>query len=239
MASAAIVAWLVAVTPSARAQSEAASRALEEKGVRAAASIDRAFVWTWQMPEFGFATDEKLVGKWRGSDVYVAKGHVVATAHHLSDDGKGVNTACTVRLEDVVAGPFAVGDTIGVDLPGGKLVFRDGTSAEFKSIIWGRAPSATYLALPTVGERFVFLMVEHRASDSIAQRKLGLSDDRDGEIPERLFDIRDTAGYSLFEVTSENLVRPRGPLQVPILRVHSGQAVEQFLVDLRRARGAG
>jgi hypothetical protein len=60
----------------------------------------------------------------------VVIGHVLNNACHISPDGQQVTTDYQVQVQEVLKGKVSEGSTIEVNLPGGLVVFEDGTSVQ-------------------------------------------------------------------------------------------------------------
>ena len=81
-------------------------------------------------------------------------------APELSSTGDSIDTHFVVRISEVIKGGsrFSVGDAIFVSLPGGKLDFDDGTSAEVQT------PGFESMAM---GKQYVLFLYQNRNGSNV------------------------------------------------------------------------
>lgn len=124
----------------------------------------------------------------------------------LSPDGQTITTEHHFKILESLKGNLSSGETIVVSLPGGKIVFEDGTSAEvITPDLEGMVNSKSYA-----------LFLSPRTTASGAFSLTG-------------------AGQGLFELNNEKQsVKPRGHPVDPVQK-HKGENVEVFLEEIRSA----
>jgi hypothetical protein len=125
----------------------------------------------------------------------------------LHSSGPWVETDYQLKIQRVLKGTVLQGSDIRVSLPGGRVVFEDGTSAETKTPNFERMKSGrTYL---------LFL--------------------REGENGEPVFTLT-MWPQGLFEISDGERIKPNGRHQVdPVGRKYSGASRETFIRDVEAA----
>src|SRR5687767_7040966 len=145
------VSTLLALCPAlARAQFEPISRqqelALREGGIRAAVKVTGHYVGPAEFHDHLIALGlDTLVH----DSTAVVVGTIGDNRCRLSADGKVITTDYTVTVVESLKGAAAVGSTVTVSIPGGRVEFEDGTWAELV---------AEDFILPQSGQRFVLFL---------------------------------------------------------------------------------
>lgn len=131
--------------------------AIRRGGLREAARIKGHYVGTqdpnWDWSNF---TLEALTK----NSVGVVVGSPEHATPKLSSSGDSIDTHFVVRITDVIKGEprFSVGESFFVAVPGGKLDFDDGTSAEVQT------PGFESM---TLGKVYVLFLYQNRNGDSV------------------------------------------------------------------------
>lgn len=106
--------------------------AMRKEGLRGAAKLKGNFVTNYDpyhhQPPFGL---EELT---KNSEVAIVGAPTRNIRSKLSTDGLDINTEYEVVVQETLKGDLPAGSTITISLPGGKVKFTDGTSAEIKVI---------------------------------------------------------------------------------------------------------
>jgi hypothetical protein len=85
-------------------------------------------------------------------------GTTESNACRLSADGKQITIDYQVKVQEVLKGGIAQGQTITVSLPGGRVSFDDGTTAEIKTPWFRKMENGkTYILFLSDGEKGVFV----------------------------------------------------------------------------------
>ena len=133
-------------------------------------------------------------------------GTSVDSAPQLSSDGRIITTEYRIKVQECLKGNLPTGGTIYVSLPGGKITFEDGTSAEVKTPdLEGMENGQTYA---------LFLSPQPATSGAF-----GLTG----------------GGQGLFELNRmKNNVKPHGH-SVDLVQKHKDERVESFLDEIKAA----
>lgn len=102
---------------------------LREQGLKEAARFKKHYVGT-QLSHGFMGYDVKSLTR---DSVIVVVGTPLQNVCKLSSDGESINTEYQVAMQEVLKGKIAQGSTITVNLPGGRVEFEDGTSAEIRT----------------------------------------------------------------------------------------------------------
>lgn len=106
--------------------------AMRKEGLRGAAKLKGNFVTECDpyhhQPQFGL---EELT---KYSEVAIVGAPTRNIRSKLSTDGLDINTEYEVIVQETLKGDLPTGSAITISLPGGKVKFTDGTSAEIKVI---------------------------------------------------------------------------------------------------------
>ena len=136
----------------------------------------------------------------------VVVGTPIDSEARLSPDGQTITTEYHFKVLESLKGTLSSGETIVVSLPGGKIVFEDGTSAEVNTPdLEGMMNSQSYA---------IFLSPRTTTSGGFSLTG---------------------AGQGLFELNNEKQsVKPHGHAVDPSQK-HKGENVEVFLDEVRSA----
>ncbi len=132
--------------------------ALRNGGIRAAAELERNYVGIFDPnPDWLKFNVEKLT---KNSQAVII-GVPSRNRGKLSKNAEFLYTLYDVKVQEVLKGNIAAGNTIKVALPGGKVSFADGTTAEirtpgFRKMLNGRT-YALYLSESSEGDDIYFL----------------------------------------------------------------------------------
>lgn len=113
-------------------------------------------------------------------------------------------TDCRLTVKDTVKGTVRPGETITLRLPGGRIEFDDGTSAEVEL--------TDFLRYPEVGQTFVFFL-----------RKKGDSK----------FSLQGGA-QGLFEVSSKATIEPQTQALNKLAESHQNMSLKSFLKEIQQ-----
>jgi hypothetical protein len=131
--------------------------AMRKEGLRGAAKLKGTFVTDYDpyhhQPPFGL---EELT---RNSEVAIVGAPTRNIRSKLSTDGLDINTEYEVVVQETLKGDLPMGSTITVSLPGGKVKFTDGTSAEIKVIEFTpMRPDAVYTLYLNRNEEGMYIL---------------------------------------------------------------------------------
>ena len=191
------------VQESASDEHEAVKEALRRGGVREAARIKKHYVanfnphWDWSSFDIEALTKHSAA---------VVVGTPTQGESQLSADGQLITTNYEVAVQEVIKGNITQGDTIKVSLPGGKVEFEDGTSAELITPDFERMTNNKSYVL--------FLSTNHNRSDAF---------------------ILTGGPQGLFELPSNGVsVKPHGLPTDPAVKEVKDKSVQSFLEEIRR-----
>jgi hypothetical protein len=158
--------------------------------------------WDWSL----FNTEELTK-----NSIAVVVGIPIRSQSKLSSSGQSVITEYEVGVQEVIKGEIKQGDTIKVSLPGGKVVFEDGTSVELNTPGFERMVNHDSYVL--------FLYAKHDGGDAYLL----------------------TGGpQGLFELPSDGAsVKPHGRSTDPAVKEAQGKKVQSFLEEVRSQAKAG
>lgn len=103
--------------------------AIRRGGLREAARIRGHWVGSMRTSHFLKYDLESLAA--HSSNIII--GSLIDSSSHLSPDGPLITTWYRIKILQSLKGKLLSGETITTSLPGGKVVFEDGTSAEIKT----------------------------------------------------------------------------------------------------------
>lgn len=133
-------------------------------------------------------------------------GTPILASSNLAGDGDRIVTEYKIKVDQLLKGTLKEGALINIVVPGGKVAFEDGTSAEIVTPDLGPIK---------IKNRYVFFL---RPSDEGAT-VLSLTG----------------GGQGLFELTAgDGRVKPRGD-RVDVVQKHENQQAEEFLEEIRTA----
>src|SRR5215208_6613997 len=174
--------------------------AVRRGGLREAAKIKGHYVSTerttgWEKYDLEALTQTS-------SEIIVGTPHLSSSS--LTSSGDSIASEYQVRIDQTLKGKLKENRLISIEVPGGKVTFDDGTSAEIKT--------------PDLGP-----IVENESYVWFLKPK-----DRGAEVFQLI-----GGGQGLFELSdSESGVKPRGD-KVDVVQKHKGQPVVAFLEDIR------
>lgn len=125
----------------------------------------------------------------------------------LSGDGQSISLAYSVRVEYVYKGALQEGSTVVVSLPGGRLKFNDGSTAEIQT---------PWLKKMQNGKTYALFLNQDGANGSFIT-----TGDAQG-----IFEIPTTAG--------SNVVQSHSGVNGDATRKYHGRSVKAFLQELRQ-----
>jgi hypothetical protein len=105
------------------------AEAIRRGGLREAARIRGHYVGTMKASHFLKYDLESLAA--HSGNIII--GSPIDSTAHLSADGQLIMTWYRMKILQPMKGKLLSGETVSVSLPGGKLIFEDGTSAEIKT----------------------------------------------------------------------------------------------------------
>lgn len=175
--------------------------AVRRGGLREAARIKGRYVGSngsgsWLMYDLESLTKKSLA---------VVIGTPIASVTQLSDNGEMVLTEYDVKVKEVFKGHPYPDQVIKVRVPGGKITFENGTSAEILTDVEPMEERKNYVLFLTVPK-----------ANSAAFSLIG-------------------EGQGLFGLTAEeSVVKPHGP-SVGLVQKHKNQRIDKFLEEIRNA----
>ncbi|HBB98793.1 MAG TPA: hypothetical protein DC054_25725 [Blastocatellia bacterium] len=176
-------------------------QAIRQGGLRAAAKLKGHYVaeynphWDWG--QFSFETLNK-------NSAAVVVGRFTKKLDPRLLEGLAIYTDYEFTVDELVKGDIKQTEPIVVTLPGGRIDFEDGTSAELTT------PSFEH---PLIGRAYTLFLMREAALPSVFFLAGG---------PQGMFDIEDSAA-----------VRSRGLPQQPTVIETKGKNRESFLKDVR------
>lgn len=135
----------------------------------------------------------------------IVMGTPVASVAQLSDSGEMVLTEYDVKVKEVFKGHPYRDQVIKVRLPGGKITFENGTSAEIRSDVEPMENGKNYV---------LFLTVPTANSDAFSLTGEG----------------QDLFGLS----TEDSVIKPHGPT-VGLVQKHKNERIDKFFEEIRDA----
>lgn len=175
-------------------------QAIRRGGLREAARIRGHYVGI-RTTSYSLKYDLESLAAHSGSIII---GNPIDSTAHLSADGQLITTWYRIQIVQALKGKLQPGETVTVSLPGGKLVFEDGTSAEIKTPdLEGMQNGQTYIL-------FLSPMLRERGAYGVIGGSQGL-----------------------FEIESKSRrIRPNGHPLDPVQK-HKDQGVDAFLEEIR------
>jgi hypothetical protein len=177
-------------------------KAIRKGGLREAARIRGHYVATMNT-SYWLKFDLESLTK---NSAAIIVGTPEGSASRLSPDGQQITTEYQIKVKKSLKGGLTPNEIMSVSLPGGKIVFEDGTSAEIKTPdLEGMENGSTYV---------LFISPKVTALGALtltggAQGLFELSNDKQG-------------------------VRPHGH-RVDSVQKHKGQSIEGFLGEIETA----
>jgi hypothetical protein len=171
-------------------------------GLREAARIQGDYVATLNTSSWVKHDVQSLA---KGS-MAVVIGSALENVCNLSPDGRQITTDYKVRVEEVLKGNVQLGDVISVSLPGGRVLFEDGTSAEIVT--------PTFIKMENGKGYILFLSDRGSVTESFSV----------------------TGGsQGLFEILGDGSVKPLGNVSDPIARKYGRETEARgFLKEARQ-----
>jgi hypothetical protein len=176
--------------------------AVRKGGLREAARLKRHYVAIERTTGWGKYDLEALAS----DSAVIIIGTPLSTSSNLAGSGDRIITEYKIRIDQVFKGELKENGFINVIVPGGKVTFEDGTSAEIRTPDLG--PIQEH-------QRYVFFV---RASEN-SSGGFGLTG----------------GGQGVFELSSsDSRVKPRGG-ETDIVQKHKNQKVDDFIDEVERA----
>jgi hypothetical protein len=124
----------------------------------------------------------------------------------LSDDGKVVRTLYRARVEDVLKGHLQAGGNITVSLPGGKVGFADGSTAEVQTVWFKKMVN---------NRRYLLFLADRQNADTF---------------------IPTGGPQGVFEIPADGSgVLSHSGLSNDAMRQYAGKKIQPFLTQIRQA----
>ncbi len=138
--------------------------ALEARGIEAAAQVSGHFLQVVG-PYEGFVSIVTLPGM-DVTDAIVAD--VVDQQPHVGPTNRAINTRYDIKIAHTIVGDLRSGQTVVLEVFGGRIVFPDGSIAE-TVIDMGRNSSRGYmpLATPSIGKRYLLLLDSNNPAPTV------------------------------------------------------------------------
>jgi len=176
--------------------------AVRRGGLREAARLKGHYVSTHSTTGWMKYDLESLTQN--SSDVII--GTPIVSSSNLVGSGDGIVTEYKIRIDETLKGKLNTKRLVSLEVPGGKVTFEDGTSAEIQTPDLG-----------PIEEHQSYLMFLRPRDNS--PEVFGLTG----------------GGQGLFELsTSESVVKPRGD-KTDIVQKHNNQRISDFLEDVKTA----
>ena len=138
------------------------------------------------------------------SDVII--GTPMVSSSNLVGSGDGIVTEYKIRIDETLKGQLNAKRLVSLEVPGGKVTFEDGTSAEVKTPDLG----------PIEKQKSYLMFLRPR---DYSPEAFGLTG----------------GGQGLFELSiSDSVVKPRGD-KTDIVQKHNNQRISDFLEDVKNA----
>jgi hypothetical protein len=176
--------------------------AIRRGGLREAARIKGHYVSTERTTGWMKYDLESLTQN--SSEVIL--GTPIVSSSNLVGSGDGIVTEYRIRIDQILKGKLNEKRLVSLEVPGGKVTFDDGTSAEIKTPDLG----------PIEEYKSYVMFLKPRGNNS---EVFGLTG----------------GGQGLFELsTSDSMVKPRGD-KADIVQKHKNQQVSTFLEEVKLA----
>ena len=176
--------------------------AIRRGGLKEAARIKRHYVSNTNT-SYWMKYDLESLTK---NSVGIIIGVPVSNASQLTADGQFITTEYQVKVRESIKGSFLPDEIVRVSLPGGKVVFEDGTSAEIKTPDLERMES---------GKTYTLFLSQTKNTDGGFNLTGG--------------------GQGLFELsTDKSIVKPHGH-DKDIVQKYKNKNTEEFLDEIRAA----
>ena len=176
--------------------------AVRRGGLREGARLKRVYVSYQRTTGWGKYFIETLAS----TSAVIIVGKPLSSSSSLTASGENIITEHKIRVERVLKGTPKQGELITVTVPGGKVTFEDGSSAEIQTPDLG----------PIVAEnRYIFFL---RTSDDMTD-SFGLTG----------------GGQGLFELSSsDSTVKPLGH-ETDLVQRHKDQEITDFISEIESA----
>lgn len=181
---------------------QAEIEAVRRGGLREAARISGRYETVLRTSQWGKYDLDSLTS--HSSNVVI--GTPLASAAYLSQDGDNITTDYRFKVVTSLKGSLQSEEIVVISLPGGKVVFEDGTSAEVKTPdLEGMTTGDTYV---------VFLSPKPTSRGALTVTGIG---------------------QGLFQLNTEkHVVKPHGQPS-DLIQKHKDEDVEQFLREIKRS----
>ena len=178
-------------------------QAIRRGGLREVARIRGDYVANITTGSWGKYDLESLTA--HSGDIVVGR-PIDNKSSHLSSDGQTITTWYRIKIVQTMKGKLQPGETLTVSLPGGKIIFEDGTSAEI------RTPD--FEGIQNDQEYVLFLNPKLRADGTFSLTG---------------------GGQGLFELNNEShRVKPHGHASDSVQK-HKDEGVDFFLQEIKAA----
>jgi hypothetical protein len=175
--------------------------ALRKGGLREAAKLKGHYVGIERTSDWGKYSLNSLT---QASSYIVVGSPILSSAKVVGTDKDRIVTEHLVRVDQLLKGKLHENTLITVAIPGGKVTFEDGTSAEIKTPDFG--------PIEEFGNYVLFLSPSNDTANVF---------------------VLTGAGQGLFELSSESLVKPRGN-KADTVQKHKNQKISLFLEQIRK-----
>lgn len=187
-------------------------KAWKEGGLRAAAAVTGTYLLTRSANDLSADSIDFLI---QHSPVIVV-GRVLANRTWLNARGDLITTDYQVAVEQALKGPARPADRLTVSLPGGKIAFDDGSSAEVR---------ITDMMLPLNDERYVLFLRDTRYEPGSEQRRASSG---------RLY-MPSFGAVSLYRVSERGFITPKTFSGHRLYKKYVGQPEREFIDDIMSA----
>lgn len=175
--------------------------ALRRGGLKEAAKLKGNYVGIERTSDWGKYSLESLV---QASSIIVVGTPILSSAKVVGVDNDRIVTEQLVRVDQVLKGNLHENGLVTVAIPGGKVTFEDGTSAEIKTPDLG--------SVEQFGNYVLFLKPSSDTANVY---------------------VLTGGGQGLFELSADSLIKPRGN-KADTVQKHKNQKVSHFLEQIRK-----
>lgn len=184
-------------------------KAWKEGGLRAAAAVTGTYRLTMSANNLNADSIDFLI---QHSPLIVV-GQVLTNRTWLNARGDLITTDYQIAVEQALKGHARPADRITVSMPGGKIAFEDGSSAEVQ---------ITDMMLPLDGERYVLFLRETRYEPGPEQRRAS-----SGPIYMPSFEA-----LSLYRVSEVGFITPKTFAGHRVFKKYFGRAERELIDDI-------
>jgi len=176
--------------------------ALRRGGLKEAAKLKGHYVGIERTSDWGKYSLESLA---QASSIIVVGTPILSSAKVVGVDNDRIVSEQLVRVDQVLKGNLHENGLVTVAIPGGKVTFEDGTSAEIKT--------------PDLGpiEQFGKYVLFFKPSSDTANVY-----------------VLTGGGQGMFELSADSLIKPRGS-KADTVQKYKNQKVSDFLEQIRKA----